>query len=485
MNIDDLLTAEDLSKQEQSLIPITTLHGMFPLCEFDTPYQRGNDVWSKPMKVNLIESILYRIPIGTCHLVKQSTTQTRTTVRENIHIEVPEATIFNVLDGKQRLQCIRDFYNNIFAIKIENKLMKFGDIAKTKYYLPFVNYGVNVVQWEPMPLLKQRALFERINAMQNLKKNESLYCNNFFTKNLMDYIWNYCFNPLKKHLRAELSNNRRYSGYRWCNTVCYMCFGPTFTDKFGYRKIVAEEAIKELDNKILQYLEKNSKITDDQKSFVTEIMLDDLKIKKNIETLKRTCHVVSDVLDFKHEIGKILEQNTLKDILAFLVKKQQEEVLTISQIRENMDKMYSVILEFYKRIDKQNLKSNQDNTGTIEDRFTILEELLASNFDLSKKNRDIPSISKTIAKLESDGRCTMCGIKLNEENCQIDHKQPKSKYGASDYDLKCNNCNRIKSNLSVSQCEKIIFNQSESNSLGVKMVFNQSTPIPSDARLKP
>src|SRR4051812_35642585 len=65
---------------------------------FDAPYQRGQQIWDLKMKQNLIKSIFAGIPFGAIHLV----------FLDNGN--------WNILDGKSRIEAVRDFYNNLYSV---------------------------------------------------------------------------------------------------------------------------------------------------------------------------------------------------------------------------------------------------------------------------------------------------------------------------------------------------------------------------------
>jgi hypothetical protein len=70
-----------------------------PNLVLDPPYQRGS-VWGTRRRINLLRSLLLGIPVGSIFL--------------NVRPDDEMTTV--VVDGKQRIETIRDFYANAFAI---------------------------------------------------------------------------------------------------------------------------------------------------------------------------------------------------------------------------------------------------------------------------------------------------------------------------------------------------------------------------------
>lgn len=68
--------------------------------DFDAPYQRGS-VWTEDQRVALVKSLLMGLPIGSVVLN---------------HRGFSGEKLYSVVDGKQRIQAIRAFFNSEFAV---------------------------------------------------------------------------------------------------------------------------------------------------------------------------------------------------------------------------------------------------------------------------------------------------------------------------------------------------------------------------------
>lgn len=78
----------------------------------DPPYQRGL-VWGVERKRKLIRSLLMGIPVGT---IIVNDRQKHYDAFMEAGYSLDEAYAMSVIDGKQRITAIRDFYDNRFSI---------------------------------------------------------------------------------------------------------------------------------------------------------------------------------------------------------------------------------------------------------------------------------------------------------------------------------------------------------------------------------
>lgn len=78
----------------------------------DPPYQRGL-VWGTERKRRLIRSLLMGIPVGT---IIVNDRQKHYDAFLSAGHSLDEAYAMSVIDGKQRITAVRDFYDNCFAI---------------------------------------------------------------------------------------------------------------------------------------------------------------------------------------------------------------------------------------------------------------------------------------------------------------------------------------------------------------------------------
>ena len=84
-----------LNSGQESIDHLVRIHDLV----LDPPYQRGS-VWGTMRKRNLIRSLLLGIPVGNIFL--------------NVRPDTEMTTV--VVDGKQRIEAIKDFYTDQYAI---------------------------------------------------------------------------------------------------------------------------------------------------------------------------------------------------------------------------------------------------------------------------------------------------------------------------------------------------------------------------------
>lgn len=95
----DHLNIENLNLPADSLCVDSSMGAELVL---DPPYQRGS-VWTAEQRINLIKSMLQGLPIGSIFINERS-------------IDDPH---YYVIDGKQRIETIRDFRTDLFSVPIE------------------------------------------------------------------------------------------------------------------------------------------------------------------------------------------------------------------------------------------------------------------------------------------------------------------------------------------------------------------------------
>mgnify|MGYP001201145544 CR=1 FL=1 len=102
-SITDLLDSfKDLHQSEASF-GVEGVLSIYSKCNFNADYQRGN-VWTFDQKLGLIDSIIKRIDIGKIALIRKSDAEDW----------AEDCKIYEVLDGKQRMTAIWEFYNSEF-----------------------------------------------------------------------------------------------------------------------------------------------------------------------------------------------------------------------------------------------------------------------------------------------------------------------------------------------------------------------------------
>lgn len=120
----------------------------------DPPYQR-NVVWSLARQRGLIYSLLINCPIPSLMLSQNVDRQ------------------FNILDGKQRLNAIKAFYNNKYAVEVDGVSVHFKTMS-LEMQCDFMNKSIPVSLSEGLSVDEEATIFERINRAEKLSDGERI-----------------------------------------------------------------------------------------------------------------------------------------------------------------------------------------------------------------------------------------------------------------------------------------------------------------------
>jgi len=410
---------------------------------FDTIYQRGSNIWPEYMKQNLIKSILANVPVGYIHLIA---------IKE-------DADRYNVCDGKQRWECVLEFVNNKFFVEWNGNRYFFNDIKKHPELLrQFMNYTWDIRAWEPMTILEQRDLFERINAMSSLNCHEKLYCPNFLTKSLLMYIFNDCLRPIHSHLRSEISGNERYAGIRWVHNLMYARFGLTFLGsrvaKFATKSDI-EKSTKRIENYFITIIGENSLKDDIEENIINIDILEKTGLLQNVNLIENTAKILAEIIDFKKVPGKnCIEKNAVIDLIIWFSEHIEAKTLKQNQIKEHLETFHKIAWEYISRRSQEDLVNHQGNSTNLSKKMELINEIAISyKVDLGCKKKFINQSTKTeayVKAIENDCLCPICNAELKEDS-QYDHVNPSSKNSETSIRLVCKNCNQSKNDISLNQ----------------------------------
>ena len=412
----------------------------------NAPYQR-NKVWSKRLKKSLIESILAGLPIGPVHLVPK---------------EEKGATSW-IIDGKQRLSSIDSFTKNEFDIMWDEKKLNWNILQKNEnqYLLErFQTYQMSLIIWPSMSLLTQKEIFEMINTYEKLSTAEKIYCPNFLSQSLFEYIYKNCFSGLAKHARGEMRLNKRFSGIYWTHKISVIAWGAILNDKWATRKIdftnIKRSAV-EINESLCKYFTEKGNLEEFKSDLITKNVIEDLGYKSQINFMKKINDAIVYCIDYRGDLPKQIPSVDLTDIAVGFYKKAQDMVITASFIKENAELFHDFIIRFISE-KKQEIELSRHTTdkNSIEIRNVLFNKLFDQlEIDKTKKNKPIPPVNRALALLKADTQCPITGEELTPKNTQIDHVLPKSKYGHTDYKAVSSTGNRNKSNHTENSIEKI------------------------------
>lgn len=128
------------------------------------PYQR-NSVWALKDKRFFLDTILSNYPCPAIYLQKETDENYKTT--------------YNVVDGKQRLTTVIDFYNNKIRLPddlgddtLNNK--KWSEINDDKVKRSFLNYSFNVETLDSIDYAGWNTVFDRLNRNAKTLSHQEL-----------------------------------------------------------------------------------------------------------------------------------------------------------------------------------------------------------------------------------------------------------------------------------------------------------------------
>lgn len=174
---------------------------------FDPDYQREGDVWSESDKSYLIDTIMKNFPMPPIFLHQ--------------HIDDDTGkTIYDVIDGKQRLSAIIDFLKNNICIPEdfsndgfgtpELEEARFEDLSRPEFAIWKKNlwkYEITIEYVETDDQEVVNHIFDRLNrngeALTNQELRKAKYGNTYFYKSISELSELNCFVNFVKHLKSN------------------------------------------------------------------------------------------------------------------------------------------------------------------------------------------------------------------------------------------------------------------------------------------
>lgn len=430
-------------------------------------YQRKN-VWPLAYKQELIQSIMKDIPIPTIFFVAQ---------KETVSVQAPTQT-YSVLDGKQRTKAILEYWNNEFSVVIDalsNKPMNKKELEESndplaKHFFGKLSDKVLYISCFPsMKIENQRNIFMVLNHSVPVSPNEKVYCENFLVKSFMSAMWDRTFRDYKcfeskikgKNKTQEHKIYGRYDNLRYIHSIMMKLFGYTLEDVASNpiycSRPLSKDQIRKSAAKLESELRTLGYVDGDE---VTDEILSKMKIVKQVRVLTSVASALRSTFEYGEMLSK-WEKNIIRDATLLFVALAYNNEFTPSQLREQSKILYDVLTEYAqwvtaetsKEIKSESLSSKVINSRTkkLYDMFTAA--CLKSGVDITQKNKLLTTNEIRQAKLESDGLCPMCGRLLTDHNVEIDHVDPKSKFGETVKIAICGDCNGRKSNWSLEEVQ--------------------------------
>lgn len=450
------LTEKELSQSKASTIANKHLISSFQDYNFHAIYQRQIDAWTLEMKQKLLKSIICDIPCGTVHIVAHKT----------------KIDFWLICDGIQRWSVIKEFVNGDTKLSFvyDDKKLTYQDLKKPenqKLLSKFQNYLWDLRQWPPMKVIKQRDLFETINAMASLTDDERLYCSNFFTKSLLFYVYKLMIDNIGDKFSLPICTNKRLIGLKWCHDLLFQCFGHDFKGTV-YNAIPSSKkrkhSARDVNEIFRPYFQDEIETSnaclvlnqdESDENIIDDSVLKQTRLKDNIDLLMKTFLIIKDVFSYGNTIKNKLDQNAMKNVIIWTLNHIRSKSLTTSQIRDDRSKFFSIFKAFFETRKEKGFTQKQTAKSTQIKTFEYLDKLcIARGINLDEKSKPLTEEDKNRAMSRSNGKCPFCEAILTNETVHFDHILCKSKHSKTDAACLCNICNLQKSNWTSEQLMK-------------------------------
>lgn len=293
--------------------------------ELNPPYQRRS-VWTPKDKKFFLDTIFNNYPCPAIYLQKQIT---------------DDGTIFNVVDGKQRLQTVLDFYDNKLRMaadfpdpNLANKRWK--DIEKNPHYRSvFLNYRFSVEQLtSDIDNDGWNAVFDRVNRNQKTLTDQELrhakyngWFINFVEDEAEDELWE----------KIKISSKTRIKRMKNVEFISLLALAILEHDFIGFPQYKLDEYYAKYDFELSE-LRNEDELADDEDQISIE------KIEDFKSAFYSTKAILKKLLD-NDELQKVISNKlftylyTLWTLIAF------ED---LSSIRDDL--LVSKLIEFYSKV---------------------------------------------------------------------------------------------------------------------------------------
>lgn len=436
-----------------------------------SPVYQRDFVWKRRRQQKLIDSIVAGRSINAFHICRKDNTA--------------HSSEYYVVDGKQRLSTIRNFFNGKyvdgkkFAVKIrmtngEERYVTFEDAKRLSekdsncavLVQNFLEYTLRFNVYESLDIPSQKELFECINESEHLSANEQIFCRNYIAKSFYKSIYFKYFNCLFPFLSQEMKNDNRFKGARMVAEFLYLSYGKDFEDKFLCRDTKTLDMNKTIDF-VNQKLEHNGL---DGTSLPDPIVLEKILGKEKLQEVKEVLKSFEYILSDKRPVlaGAIKtsrDKMWVFDCINWLMSKFQKDILNFSYVSENYEKFLTMFKDYQTWRDSNDAIKEQTVMGRkMEKRLSIIEAMFndqVRKFDTGEKNKSAPK-STLSARLNAPQNDSITGRLL--QDVDIDHVPPKSLSSENKFVAIDSHGNRKKSNFDAKFAQKTLDYQKEHES---------------------
>lgn len=401
-----------------------------------SPGFQRQSVWKDGDRKKLIESILRGYPLPAIFLHK-------TTDQDG-------NTIYNVIDGKQRIESLLMFTGAMrgkrYAVKTnlpgetEVQVLDWTRLNKLRRQSLIADYDLSVIEVEG-DLSDMLKLFVSINSLGKplsaQEKRHAKYFDNAFLK-AVDQTARALEPTLKQHRILSAMQIERMKHIELIAELAYSSHKGDVTHK----KAALDHVLSERTLTALQI----KKAMDGTKSAIKQV----LRILPEIATTR--FHKLADfytlvvlVMKFQRD-GLILNDARRNQQAAELLKKFGNAVDTISEsLRKVRSASYG---DEGPAIYLRTVKEGTDSERNRRDREALLRELLEPVFQKKDADRAFSPEQRRLIWHSSEARiCSICEAELGWSDFTIDHVFPHSRGGKTSIEnaqLMCRSCNSAK-----------------------------------------
>lgn len=391
-----------------------------------SPGFQRKSVWKDNDRKKLIDSILRGFPLPAIFLYQRKDENTG----ENI---------FDVIDGKQRLESIFLFLKDKYSVKIGDETVLYKNLVSQKKQGIIKNYNLNIVFVEgDFDAIIE--LFVRINSTGKALSKEECSKAQYYQSKFLKAAY-----ALSKSLNKKFKENNVFSDndISRMKDIVFLCDFMYAVYKNGVcdKKSARNNAFGDLtDNRSVEKTERESAAA------IRKVF----QMFPNIKTTR--FNKISDfyclcVLIYKYQTEKKFAlDDQRKNIQAFeLLKALSVGVAALKERKPNQH-LNNDIYQAY----SLTVQSATDSYNHRLERFEILDSLLGGIFEKKAEKRIFTPAQRMIIWHSSmDQACERCGKKLTWENFTVDHIKPYSKGGKTCIEnaaLMCQSCNSKKGN---------------------------------------
>lgn len=391
-----------------------------------SPGFQRKSVWKEKDRKKLIDSIIRGFPLPAIFLYKREDEKTG----ENV---------FDVIDGKQRLESIFLFLKNKYSVQIEGETIFYRNLLSQRKQNIIKDYNLNIVSVEG-DFDAIIDLFVRINSTGKALSKEECSKAQYYQSRFLKAAY-----ELSKSLNKMFKENGVFSDndVSRMKDIGFLCdfMYAVYTKNVCDKKHARNNAFGDLtDDRSVEKVKKESAAAI-KKVFQ---MFPDIKTTRFNKISDFYCLCV---LIYKYQTVKNLAlDDKKKNAQAFeLLKTLSVGVAALKELKQCQESNNDIYKEY-----SSTVQHATDSLRQRSKRIEILDSLLSGIFEKKAEKRIFTPAQRMIIWHSSEDQiCERCGKKLTWENFTVDHIKPYSKGGKTNIEnaaLMCQSCNSKKGN---------------------------------------